>query len=96
MTVVTEVVIMTSFSKKHLDNRPLSGQLFAILAMFYMNTNTFGFTKAVNMNTNTIIQSLNFRLLFTNTNTNINHTLHINNYVISYKFYFSELCIYVQ
>ena len=38
MTVVTEVVIMTSFSKKHLNTLTtdqLSGQLFATLAMFY-------------------------------------------------------------
>ena len=37
MTVVTEVVIMTSFSKKHLNTLTtdkLSGQLFATLAMF--------------------------------------------------------------
>ena len=37
MTVVTEVVIMTSFSKKHLNTlttEQLSGQLFATLAMF--------------------------------------------------------------
>ena len=38
MTVVTEVVIMTSFSKKHLNTLTtdqLSGQLFATLAMFF-------------------------------------------------------------
>ena len=38
ITVVTEVVIMTSFSKKHLNTLTtdqLSGQLFATLAMFY-------------------------------------------------------------
>ena len=37
MTVVTKGVIMTSFSKKHLDTLTtdkLSGQLFATLAMF--------------------------------------------------------------
>ena len=37
ITVVTEVVIMTSFSKKHLNTLTtdqLSGQLFATLAMF--------------------------------------------------------------
>ena len=37
MTVVTEVVIMTSFIKKHLNTLTtdqLSGQLFATLAMF--------------------------------------------------------------
>ena len=37
MTVVTEVVIMTSFSKKHLNTLTtdqLSGQVFATLAMF--------------------------------------------------------------
>ena len=40
MTVVTEVVIMTYFSKKHLNTLnpdQLSGQLFATLAMFYEN-----------------------------------------------------------
>ena len=38
MTVVTEVVIMTSFSKKHfttLTTDQRSGQLFATLAMFF-------------------------------------------------------------
>ena len=35
MTVVTEVVIMTYFSKNTLTTDQLSGQLFAILAMFY-------------------------------------------------------------
>ena len=38
MTVVTEVVIMTYFSKKHLNaltTDQLSGQLFATLAMFF-------------------------------------------------------------
>ena len=34
MTVVTEVVIMTSFSKNTLTPDQLSGQLFATLAMF--------------------------------------------------------------
>ena len=39
MTVGAEVVIMTSFSKQtpqHLDNRPLSGQLFTTLVMFFL------------------------------------------------------------
>ena len=39
MTVVTEVVIMTSFSTKHLNTlttEQLSGQLFTTLAMFYI------------------------------------------------------------
>ena len=35
MTVVTEVVIMTSFSKNTLTTDQLSGQLFATLAMFF-------------------------------------------------------------
>ena len=39
MTVVIEVVIMTSFSKKHLNTLTtdqLSGQLFATFAMFFL------------------------------------------------------------
>ena len=37
MTIVTVVVIVKFFllSPQHLANRPLSGQLFAILAMFF-------------------------------------------------------------
>ena len=34
MTIVTEVVIMTSFSKNTLTTDQLSGQLFATVAMF--------------------------------------------------------------
>ena len=44
MTVVTEVVIMTSFSKKHLDTLTtdqLSWQLFATLAMFLSDSPTY-------------------------------------------------------
>ena len=43
MTVVTEVVIMTSFSEKHLNTLTtdqLSGQLFATLAMFFTSIST--------------------------------------------------------
>ena len=42
MTRVTVVVIVTSFllSPQHLANRPLSGQLFAILAMFFLQSVT--------------------------------------------------------
>ena len=51
MTVVTEVVIMTSFSKKHvntLTTDKLSGQFFATLAMFSTINAIFNHNKKVN------------------------------------------------
>ena len=37
MTVVTEVVMITSFSKNTLTTDQLSGQLFATLVMFWLD-----------------------------------------------------------
>ena len=48
VTAVTEVVIMTSFSKKQLDTLTtdqLSGQLFATLAMFFAEKGDFSNKK---------------------------------------------------
>ena len=45
MTAVTEVVIMTSFSKKYLNTLTtdqLSGQLFATLALFFLEKMKIG------------------------------------------------------